>query len=225
MKAPTVTTPATETTLRRFTVAERLQRHRGRSLGEETEADRYAWIADSNALIREHLTYMKVRGGRLPGEYLRVLDWWPLEPWQMMQQGTAERLAALFGYLAAGGNLYVVEMTFACLGEHIEQGAKVGDIERLQTARHGLQLLGRALGGALGECMCERRGDGRGLRLVEWARRAAEDARQQREADQRALEAYEAQRNERRRAQLAAARAKAAEKRRARRAADGEADA
>ncbi|TCO80488.1 hypothetical protein EV699_114134 [Plasticicumulans lactativorans] len=209
MSAFVVTTPDGETTLRRFSVAERLQRGLGRI--EETEAERCAWIADSNALIREHLTFMKVRGGRLPGEWLRILDAWPLEPWEVMQQATADRLAALLGYLAAGGGLQVVTETFIAIGAHIEKAARAGDSQRLQTAQQALRLLGKTFGEVLDSCMCERRRDGRGgLRLVEWAQRKAEQVRQRREAARGALEDYDAACKERRRAQLVAARAKAA---------------
>ncbi|TCO83083.1 hypothetical protein EV699_103132 [Plasticicumulans lactativorans] len=224
MSAPVVTTPTGEATLLRFSVAERLQRGLGRI--EETEAERCAWIADSNALIREHLTFMKVRGGRLPGEWLLILDAWPLESCEVMQQATADRIAALLGYLAAGGGLQVVNETFIAIGAHIEQAARAGDNQRLHTAQQALRLLGKTFGEVLDSCMCERRRDGRGgLRLVEWAQRKAEQVRQRREAARRALEAHYAACAERRRARLATASAKAAEKRRARRAADQEADA
>lgn len=219
MNAPTVTTPTTETTPRRFTVAERMQVHRARGLGEETEADRYAWIADANALIREHLTYLKVRSGRIPGDYLQIHDWWPLVPWEDTHQETHDRTAALFGYLAAGGGVHVLERTLQQLGSHIEKAALAGDQERLLTARRALVLLGRTLGDALGASMCERRDDGGGLRLAEWAQQVAAAERAQRERNRAAMARYEAERKTRQREQLAAARDKAAAKRRARRAA------
>lgn len=175
--------------LQRFTVQERLlwQRNMFSAVGCTNEEITAMW-ADHDALMLEHLDFMKFRRRRDPGNnhaFLHVIDWWPIadaDDFEESMDAAQYRYARLIAFLAAGGGDFVVERMFSEIGKHIQKAAVAGNQKKLRAASVSLIFLARNFGAALDGCMAERRNDGAGMRLVGWAQARAEKHRLENES-------------------------------------------